>query len=109
MAWNSIYREVREDSVAVDIWTLEILSHLMSALDLAQADDPALGTHEQTKAAILHVRRILIVKKELFWEVSLLFGEIYGALTESILNFNEIFGQLNVSQEFAKVIISYLH
>ncbi|MPC98309.1 DNA-dependent protein kinase catalytic subunit [Portunus trituberculatus] len=36
------------------MWTLEILSHLMSALDLAQNDDPALGTHEQTRAAILH-------------------------------------------------------
>lgn len=78
MAWNSIYREVREDSLAVDTWTLEILSHLMSALDLAHADDPALGTHEQTKTAILHVRRILVVKKELFWEVSILYGKIYS-------------------------------
>lgn len=70
LAWNSIYREVREDATAVDIWTLEILSHLMLALNLAQADDPALGTHEQTKVAILHMKRILVVKKEMFWKVS---------------------------------------
>lgn len=70
MAWNSIYREVREDATAVDIWALEILNHLMLALNLAQADDPALGTHEQTKQAILHMKRILVVKNELFWKVS---------------------------------------
>uniref|UniRef100_A0A0P4W3R0 non-specific serine/threonine protein kinase n=1 Tax=Scylla olivacea TaxID=85551 RepID=A0A0P4W3R0_SCYOL len=70
LAWNSIYREVREDSLAVETWTLEILSHLMSALDLAHNDDLVLGTHEQTRAAILHVRRILIVRKELFWKMS---------------------------------------
>ena len=79
MAWNSIYCEVREDSLAVDTWILEILSHLMSALDLAQADDPALGTHEQTKVAVLHVRRILMVKKELFWKVSSLHCKICSA------------------------------
>ena len=62
--------------MAVETWTLEILSHLMSALDLAHNDDPALGTHEQTKAAILHVRRILIVRKELFWKVSELYYKI---------------------------------
>lgn len=69
LAWNSIYREVREDASAVDTWTLEILSHLMLAFDLAQVDDPAIGTHEQIKAAILHVKRILVIKKELFWKV----------------------------------------
>ncbi|XP_050692200.1 DNA-dependent protein kinase catalytic subunit-like isoform X2 [Eriocheir sinensis] len=70
LAWNSIYREVREDATAVDIWALEILNHLMLALNLAQADDPALGTHEQTKQAILHMKRILVVKNELFWKNS---------------------------------------
>lgn len=76
LAWNSIYCEVREDAAAVDMWMLEILSHLMLAFDVAQADDPAIGTHEQTKAAILHVKRILLVKKELFWKVSSLYGMI---------------------------------
>lgn len=74
MAWNSIYREVREDAAAVNTWTLEILGHLMLAFDLAQADDSAIGTHEQTRAAILHVKRILVVKKELFQEVSSLYS-----------------------------------
>ncbi|XP_069947778.1 DNA-dependent protein kinase catalytic subunit isoform X2 [Cherax quadricarinatus] len=70
LAWNSIYREVREDAEAVDTWSLEILTHLVCALDLAQADDPALGTHEQTQAAIHHLERIIRVKKESFWKKS---------------------------------------
>ncbi|XP_042208389.1 DNA-dependent protein kinase catalytic subunit-like [Homarus americanus] len=70
LAWNSIYSEVREDEKAVDIWILELLTYLVSALDLAQADDPALGTHEQTQAAIYHVERIIRVKKEVFWKKS---------------------------------------
>ncbi|XP_071521265.1 DNA-dependent protein kinase catalytic subunit-like [Panulirus ornatus] len=70
LAWNSIYREVREDAQAVDIWCLELLIHLISALDLAQTDDPAFGTHEQTKAAISHVEKIISVKKEVFWKKS---------------------------------------
>ncbi|XP_063611240.1 DNA-dependent protein kinase catalytic subunit-like [Penaeus indicus] len=70
LAWNSIYREIREDGQAVDIWTLDLLAHLMTSLDLAQADDPALGTHEQTKSAINHIERIIRVKSDLFQKKS---------------------------------------
>ncbi|ROT76685.1 putative DNA-dependent protein kinase catalytic subunit-like [Penaeus vannamei] len=70
LAWNSIYREIREDGQAVDIWTLDLLAHLMTSLDLAQVDDPALGTHEQTKSAINHIERIIRVKSDLFQKKS---------------------------------------
>ncbi|CAL4155876.1 unnamed protein product, partial [Meganyctiphanes norvegica] len=66
LAWNSIYREVREDEAVVDTWMLQLLVHLLECLDLAEADDPALGTHTQAAQAVRHVQRILCVKKDLF-------------------------------------------
>ncbi|XP_064117191.1 DNA-dependent protein kinase catalytic subunit-like [Macrobrachium nipponense] len=70
LAWNSIYREFREDAVAVDTWTLEILVGLLVSLEWAHRDDPALGTQEQAQTAVQHVERILREKKEVFWKKS---------------------------------------
>lgn len=69
MAWNSIYREFREDATAVDIWTLELLVRLVTCLALAHNDSPSLGTHQQAMTAIAHVERIIKVRKEIFTKV----------------------------------------
>ena len=55
--------------MAVDVWTMEILVGLLTSLNWAQEDDPALGTQTQAKAAIQHVERILREKNEVFWKV----------------------------------------
>lgn len=87
LAWNSIYREIREDAQAVDIWTLDLLAHLMISLDLAQADDPALGTHEQTKSAISHIERIIKVKSDLFQKVRFMSYGVFHIISTLLRSF----------------------
>lgn len=53
----------------------------MTSLDLAQVDDPALGTHEQTKSAINHIERIIRVKSDLFQKVRFMPYDIFDSIS----------------------------
>ncbi|KAG0180275.1 hypothetical protein DFQ29_000972 [Apophysomyces sp. BC1021] len=64
--FNRIYRIFREEDALVDEFTLELLQKLFLSLRLAENDHPSIGTREQTKAAISHIKRILRVKISIF-------------------------------------------
>lgn len=53
----------------------------MTSLDLAQVDDPALGTHEQTKSAINHIERIIRVKSDLFQKVRFMPYDVFDSIS----------------------------
>ncbi|XP_067836012.1 DNA-dependent protein kinase catalytic subunit isoform X2 [Heptranchias perlo] len=59
LAFNSLYREFREESALVDQFVFEVLVVYMESLALAHADDKSLGTVQQCSDAIDHLKRII--------------------------------------------------
>lgn len=66
LIFNRIYRIFREEQTLVDEFTLELLYWLFFSLRLAEDDHPSIGTREQAKEAISHVKRILHVRASVF-------------------------------------------
>ncbi|ORY53674.1 hypothetical protein BCR33DRAFT_779027 [Rhizoclosmatium globosum] len=63
---NRIYTIFRESNALVDVFTMEILYHLLFSLKISDRDNPALGTHALVKIAIDNMAKIVVVKHELF-------------------------------------------
>uniref|UniRef100_A0A4W3HBY9 DNA-dependent protein kinase catalytic subunit n=1 Tax=Callorhinchus milii TaxID=7868 RepID=A0A4W3HBY9_CALMI len=59
LAFNSLYREFREESALVDQFIFEVLVVYVESLALAHADDNSLGTVQQCCDAIDHLNRII--------------------------------------------------
>ncbi|KAI8384548.1 uncharacterized protein BYT42DRAFT_493256, partial [Radiomyces spectabilis] len=66
LIFNRIYRIIREEETVIDEYTFEILHDFLFSLRLAEQDHPSIGTREQIKEAISHIKRILRVKSSLF-------------------------------------------
>ncbi|XP_048384539.2 DNA-dependent protein kinase catalytic subunit [Stegostoma tigrinum] len=59
LAFNSLYREFREESALVDQFVFEVLVVYVESLALAHADDKSLGTIQQCCDSINHLKRII--------------------------------------------------
>uniref|UniRef100_UPI00398F68DD DNA-dependent protein kinase catalytic subunit isoform X2 n=1 Tax=Pristiophorus japonicus TaxID=55135 RepID=UPI00398F68DD len=59
LAFNSLYREFREENALVDQFVFEVLVVYVESLALAHADDKSLGTVQQCCDAIDHLKRII--------------------------------------------------
>ncbi|CAO3615261.1 unnamed protein product [Cunninghamella echinulata] len=66
LIFNRIYRLYREENILVDEFTLELLYHFMLGLRLAEDDHPSIGTQQQVKESISHLKRIFRVKSSIF-------------------------------------------
>ncbi|KAI9262204.1 hypothetical protein BDA99DRAFT_438520 [Phascolomyces articulosus] len=64
--FNRIYRTFREEDALVNEFTLELLYWLFFSLKLAEDDHPLIGTLDQAKEAIGHIRRIIRQKINVF-------------------------------------------
>ncbi|XP_067887902.1 DNA-dependent protein kinase catalytic subunit isoform X2 [Heterodontus francisci] len=59
LAFNSLYREFREESALVEQFVFEVLVVYVESLALAHADDKSLGTVQQCCESIDHLKRII--------------------------------------------------
>jgi len=59
IAFNKIYRPLREEKLVRAKYTLEIISVLLECLGLAEKDRPELGTREETRKAIANYQDIV--------------------------------------------------
>ncbi|KAI9491166.1 hypothetical protein BDB00DRAFT_874560 [Zychaea mexicana] len=64
--FNRIYRTFREEDALVNEFTLELLYWIFFSLKLAEEDHPLIGTLDQAKEAITHIKRIIMKKLALF-------------------------------------------
>ncbi|CAN9506484.1 unnamed protein product [Ophioblennius macclurei] len=62
LAFNSIYRQFREESALVEQFVFEVLVIFIESLALAHADERSLGTLQQCCSAIDHLKRIIVHK-----------------------------------------------
>ncbi|KAM9332600.1 DNA-dependent protein kinase catalytic subunit [Pholidichthys leucotaenia] len=59
LAFNSIYRQFREESSLVEQFVFEILVIFVESLALAHSDERSMGTLQQCSSAIDHLKRII--------------------------------------------------
>ncbi|KAM8822809.1 DNA-dependent protein kinase catalytic subunit isoform 1-T1 [Spinachia spinachia] len=59
LAFNSIYRQFREEMSLVEQFIFEVLVIFVESLALAHSDEPSMGTLQQCNSAIDHVKRII--------------------------------------------------
>ncbi|CAL8293471.1 unnamed protein product [Lota lota] len=62
MAFNSIYRQFREENALVEQFVFEVLVVFVESLALAHSDDRSVGTLQQCIGAIDHLKRIFQYK-----------------------------------------------
>ncbi|KAG9478931.1 hypothetical protein GDO78_012545 [Eleutherodactylus coqui] len=62
LAFNNVYRELREEEALVEQFVFEILVVYMQSLALSHGDEKSLGTIQQCSDAIDHLKRIIIQK-----------------------------------------------
>uniref|UniRef100_A0A3Q1ES12 DNA-dependent protein kinase catalytic subunit n=1 Tax=Acanthochromis polyacanthus TaxID=80966 RepID=A0A3Q1ES12_9TELE len=62
LAFNSIYRQFREENSLVEQFVFEILVIFVESLALAHADERSMGTLQQCGSAIDHLKRIIKYK-----------------------------------------------
>uniref|UniRef100_A0A3P8SHR1 DNA-dependent protein kinase catalytic subunit n=1 Tax=Amphiprion percula TaxID=161767 RepID=A0A3P8SHR1_AMPPE len=62
LAFNSIYRQFREENSLVEQFVFEILVIFVESLALAHADERSMGTLQQCRSAIDHLKRIIKYK-----------------------------------------------
>ncbi|XP_029955282.1 DNA-dependent protein kinase catalytic subunit [Salarias fasciatus] len=62
LAFNSIYRQFREEGALVEQFVFEVLVIFIESLALAHADERSLGTLQQCCSAIDHLKRIITHK-----------------------------------------------
>ncbi|KRY50515.1 DNA-dependent protein kinase catalytic subunit [Trichinella britovi] len=60
VAFNNLYKIIREKRWLVDIYILEMFFTFMKSLYLAENDDELYGTVDECKQAIKHIRRIIL-------------------------------------------------
>eukprot|EP00048_Salpingoeca_helianthica_P009248 m.132741 g.132741 ORF g.132741 m.132741 type:complete len:3967 (+) comp14817_c0_seq1:97-11997(+) len=60
LAFNSIYRQFREQDVLVEQYILEMAVVMLASLQRAHTDDPALGTARMAAQSVKHIQRILL-------------------------------------------------
>ncbi|XP_078691376.1 DNA-dependent protein kinase catalytic subunit-like isoform X2 [Branchiostoma floridae x Branchiostoma belcheri] len=65
LGFNSIYRDFREESSQVDMFTFELLVTFVESLALAHHDEKSLGTQAQCVAVLTHLDRIITTKADL--------------------------------------------
>jgi hypothetical protein len=70
LVFNRIYRLFREEESLIEEYTLEILGQLFFSLKLSESDHPSIGTSDQTREAISHIKRIIRRKSDLFIQES---------------------------------------
>ncbi|GES81504.1 DNA-dependent protein kinase catalytic subunit [Rhizophagus clarus] len=66
LAINKVYRIFREEEYLVDQFTFELLYWMLVNLRLSDNDQSAAGTRQQAISAIRHLKKIIIVKSNLF-------------------------------------------
>ncbi|GAA6219422.1 DNA-dependent protein kinase catalytic subunit [Lates japonicus] len=59
LAFNSIYRQFREENSLVEQFVFEVLVIFMESLALAHSDERSMGTLQQCRSAIDHLKRII--------------------------------------------------
>uniref|UniRef100_A0A8D3BVD0 DNA-dependent protein kinase catalytic subunit n=1 Tax=Scophthalmus maximus TaxID=52904 RepID=A0A8D3BVD0_SCOMX len=59
LAFNSIYRHFREENSLVEQFTFEVLVIFVESLALAHSDERSMGTLQQCRSAIDHLKRII--------------------------------------------------
>ncbi|XP_075945492.1 DNA-dependent protein kinase catalytic subunit-like isoform X1 [Anarhichas minor] len=62
LAFNSIYRQFREEKSLVEQFIFEVLVIFVESLALAHSDERSMGTVQQSCSAIDHLKRIIIQK-----------------------------------------------
>ncbi|KAK2858626.1 hypothetical protein Q5P01_003246 [Channa striata] len=62
LAFNSIYRQFREENSLVDQFVFEVLVVFVESLALAHSDERSMGTLQQCSTAIDHLKRIISKK-----------------------------------------------
>ncbi|KAL1006455.1 hypothetical protein UPYG_G00072620 [Umbra pygmaea] len=62
LAFNSIYRQFREENTLVEQFVFEALVVFVESLALAHSDERSLGTLQQCGSAIDHLKRIIVYK-----------------------------------------------
>ncbi|CAG8455683.1 16904_t:CDS:10, partial [Cetraspora pellucida] len=66
LAVNHIYRVYREEEPLIDQFTFELLYWILFNLKLSDQDQDAIGTRQQAISAIRHLKKIIIVRSDLF-------------------------------------------
>ncbi|KAL2085629.1 hypothetical protein ACEWY4_018949 [Coilia grayii] len=59
LAFNSIYRQFREENSLVEQFVFEVLVVFVESLALAHADEKSMGTVQQCSSALEHLKRII--------------------------------------------------
>ncbi|KAI8840789.1 hypothetical protein BJ741DRAFT_561343 [Chytriomyces cf. hyalinus JEL632] len=67
---NRIYTVFRESAVLVDMFSFELLYHLLFSLKVADSDNAALGTIVLAKTAVNSIGKIIAVKSDVFLKKS---------------------------------------
>ena len=62
LTFNKLYRILREEEALVDTFIIEITLHALLSLKLAAADDPELGTIQQSVELLGHMKKIIAKK-----------------------------------------------
>eukprot|EP00794_Sanderia_malayensis_P010266 gene10266-11321_t len=70
LAFNNIYAVFREHDELIDVYTLELLVEFINSLALAHHDEAAVGTLEQGKEVLDHLKRIIQQKSQLLFKKS---------------------------------------
>ncbi|XP_052262779.1 DNA-dependent protein kinase catalytic subunit-like isoform X1 [Dreissena polymorpha] len=65
LAFNNIYTIFREEEPLVNMFTFELLVHLVESLAMAHTDEKSLGTQEQCSKALIHLEKIIGHKVDL--------------------------------------------
>ncbi|KAI8906218.1 hypothetical protein DFJ77DRAFT_504568 [Powellomyces hirtus] len=95
VAFNKIYRVLREEASLIDHFSFEIMYHLLMCLRLAETDNAAYGTQRETAAAITHFTKIVKTKADVFRKVSKLRRHFPGLKTVTLEGLVEwVFGEI---------------
>ena len=63
---NKLYRVMRESEPLTSIYTLDLLTHFVVCLSLAEQDPPSLGTVNESKKVLYNLMRTVILGRNLF-------------------------------------------
>ena len=62
---NKLYRVIRESEPLTSIYTLDLLTHFVVCLSLAEQDPPSLGTVNESKKVLYNLMRTVILRRNL--------------------------------------------
>ncbi|XP_047004978.1 DNA-dependent protein kinase catalytic subunit-like [Schistocerca americana] len=70
LAFNSIYRKLREEKTIIDRFWFDLLYYMLSNLSIADIGDSIIGAVKEVRSAVYHIKRVLQEKPDLFNQIS---------------------------------------